>query len=444
MSRLFGTDGIRGISPSELSPSLAMKTAQALGTLLCQEGKRATVIIGHDTRISSHMLSCAMISGLCSVGVQSQYIGTAPTPAVAYLTRKHRADAGIVISASHNPFEYNGIKIFTSDGYKLPDELEERIEALVCSDIPPASSKNVGICVDKKELLSEYLDYLRAICPESLDSLKIAIDCSNGAWSYHAKELFSSLGASCYMLNCSPNGFNINDSCGATSVGALQRFVSEHSLDAGIAFDGDADRLIAVDEHACAVDGDMIMASLAYDMKKRGALVKSTVVGTVMTNFGFSAFCDENDIRFIPAKVGDRYVLEEMLLGGYCFGGEQSGHLIFGEYSTTGDGALSAIMLLSLMKRKSLPLSTLHSVMHKYPQILINIEADENQKLRFLTSDKIKTALEEAKELLSTNGRLLVRPSGTEKLIRVMVEHKSEHLAEQIAHSVCEKIRKEL
>ena len=440
MKRLFGTDGIRGIANEDLTPELAMRVGKASAWALRSNDTPPLIFIGHDTRASSPLLTRALSCGACAVGATVVNLGVLPTPAIAYLTRKHHADAGIVISASHNPFEYNGIKIFNSDGYKLADELEEQIEALVCEregEIPLAKGDKIGSCVDKStpdnEYKAEYLKYLRGLCPESLDGLRIGIDCANGALSELAQELFSSLGAKCHMLSSSPNGTNINNGCGSTHMESLCELVRELSLDAGIAFDGDGDRLMAVNEQGEVVDGDMVMASLAYDMKKRGALVKNTVVGTIMTNYGFSVFCKENGISFIPARVGDRYVLEEMLLGGYCFGGEQSGHLIFSDYSTTGDGALSAIMLLSLMKRKSKKLSELHSVIRKYPQEAVNLTASKEQKLLFLTDTKIRELLEEARESLGSRGRVVARPSGTENLIRIMVEGERESEARGVA-----------
>ncbi len=444
MKRLFGTDGVRGVANEELTPELAMRIARASAWVLGSGQRGCRFLIGSDTRLSSQMLTDAIACGLCSVGADAINVGVLPTPAIAFLTREYGLDAGIVISASHNPFEHNGIKIFGSEGYKLPDEVEERIEALVSNpdSITLAKGDKIGKREDKIEYRERYLAYLRAICTESLDGIEMAIDCANGATSNIARELFESLGAKCHMLACEPNGININEGCGSTHIENVRDYVVKNALDIGLAFDGDADRLLCVDEKGCVVDGDMIMASLAYDMKKRGALVKSTVVGTIMTNYGFEAFCKENDISFIPAKVGDRYVLEEMLLGGYSFGGEQSGHLIFGDYSTTGDGMLSAIMLLSLMKRKHLPLSTLHSVMRRYPQSLVNIEATKEQKLAFLTSPKIKQALEDTTKALEGKGRVVARPSGTEPLIRIMVE--CDEGAEKIASALSEKIKEAL
>ncbi|MBO5375172.1 MAG: phosphoglucosamine mutase [Clostridia bacterium] len=440
MKRLFGTDGVRGVANEELTPELAMRLAQATAQALKGEGK-CVIFVGMDTRLSSPMLRDAIISGLCASGAEAVDLGVLPTPGVAYLTKKHHADAGVVISASHNSFEHNGIKIFNSEGYKLADEIEEQIEALVSSPdrLGRATHDKIGTRRNAYELRGEYLDYLRSICTEGLEGLKIALDCANGATSALAEELFTSLGADCRVLHCEPNGININEGCGSTHIEKMSDYVVKNQLNAGIAFDGDGDRLMCVNERGEVVDGDMIMASLAYDMKKRGALVKNTVVGTIMTNLGFDVFCRENGISFIPARVGDRYVLEEMLLGGYCFGGEQSGHLIFSDHSTTGDGMLSAIMLLSLMKRKNLPLSTLHSVMRRYPQALVNIEADKAKKLEFLKSKQIADILEEAKQGFGERGRVVARPSGTEPLIRIMVECDGD--AEKIANEIAEKIR---
>lgn len=444
MSRLFGTDGVRGIVGEELSPELAMRIGRAVACVLAKGATEPRVVIGQDTRLSSGMLVNALSAGLCSAGAEVTLLGVIPTPAVAFLTRRLRADAGIVVSASHNSFEYNGIKIFDSEGFKLADELEEKIEALVLGNgegMACASSEKIGVCVAKEDSVSEYISYLRSACGERLDGLKIAIDCANGASSVCAYELFSSLGAKCHMLGCEPNGKNINDRCGSVHLDSLIECVKGGDFDAGLSFDGDADRFLCIDEHGGVLDGDMIMATLALDMKKRGALVKNTVVGTVMTNFGFEAFCKENDISFIPARVGDRYVLEEMLVGGYNFGGEQSGHIIFGDYSTTGDGELSALMLLSLMKRKKQPLSRLCSVMKRYPQVIMNIPATPEAKLRLLTDHEIKELIAKERALLGTRGRLLARASGTEALIRIMVESESEDEAYRVAEAVATGLR---
>ncbi len=440
MKRLFGTDGVRGVANEDLTPSLAMKIASATVMTLKPQNRECVVFVGRDTRLSSPMLCDAIICGLCASGAKAVNLGVLPTPAVAYLTKKHHADAGIVISASHNSFEHNGIKIFSAEGYKLADELEEKIETLATNPdtLTLAKGEKIGTREDREDLQGEYLSYLKSISPERFEGLKLAIDCANGATSHLAKELFTSLGATCYMRNNQPNGVNVNEGCGSVHVDKMCDYVVENRLDIGIAFDGDADRIMCIDEKGEVVDGDMIMASLAYDMKKRGALVKNTVVGTVMTNYGFELFCRENGIDFIPARVGDRYVLEEMLLGGYAFGGEQSGHLIFSEYSTTGDGMLSAIMLLSLMKRKNLPLSVLHSVMKKTPQSLVNISANKEQKLNFLKSEEIKKALDEVKHQLDGKGRVVARASGTESLIRIMVE--CDENPDKIATSLAKKI----
>lgn len=354
MGRLFGTDGVRGIAGSEVSCETAMKLGAAAASVL-RPGKRdyPKIIVGTDTRQSGKMLAAAITAGICSVGGDVLNADVIPTPAVAYLIVKYKATAGIMISASHNPAEYNGIKIFDGDGRKLADELEERIEALVRDDnIAKAQGCGVGTVYNCETAAEDYISHLKSTALYSLDGLRLAVDCANGAASRTAKELFTSLGAKCTVLSGDPDGSNINDRCGSTDISALSEYVRKNHLDAGAAFDGDADRCICVDENGSVIDGDMMMAMLSLDMKERGRLSGNAVVGTIMTNFGFSRFCDENNIKFIQTKVGDRYVSEEMLLEGCCFGGEQSGHIIFSDHSTTGDGQLTAVQLFSLMKRK--------------------------------------------------------------------------------------------
>lgn len=422
-----------------------MRVGYALGTMLYQGSHKTRVLIGYDTRASASMLCSAISSGLCSAGVYPTRIGVITTPGVAYLTKKHRFDAGVMISASHNSYEYNGIKIFTQDGYKLPDEVEERIESIVSDfDRENATLDKIGYEIPpERDYVLDYVRHLRA-CSEPLDGLKIAIDCANGASCTVARELFSSLGAICYMLGDSPNGYNINDECGSTDTRGLRECVLKHSLDCGIALDGDADRLIVIDERGEVVDGDMIMASLAYDMKKRGALIKSTIVATVMSNYGLEVFCKENGISLVCCAVGDRYVLERMLQDSYNLGGEQSGHIILSDFSTTGDGLLSALCLLSLSKRKNLKISALHSVMKKYPQFLVNLKASDSDKLRLLTDTQIKSLIERARVALGNTGRILVRPSGTEGLIRIMVQAQTDESARAIATELGEGIAERL
>lgn len=447
MGRLFGTDGIRGIANSFLSCELAVKVGRAAGRVLSDGSRRRLLFcIGSDTRISSDMLSFSVASGLCSVGVDVIILGVVPTPAVAYLVGKYKADAGIMISASHNPAEYNGIKIFSGDGYKIPDALEEQIETLVLDNEsePELSGTDIGKVTYATNAVKDYVDHLKSTVMNSLDGLNIAVDCANGSASVSAKKLFEALGANADVLHDKPDGININTNCGSTHIDILREYVLRNNLDAGVAYDGDADRCICVDDKGNIVDGDFIMAICAKDMKERGKLAKNTVVGTVMTNMGFGKFCKENDISFIATKVGDRFVLEEMLQEDYVFGGEQSGHVIFGDYASTGDGQLTSIQLLSLVKRSGKKLSELASVMKRYPQCIINVTVSKDGKLAYYTDSVIKAAIDEAKKEFGDNGRIVVRPSGTEPLIRVMTEGEDRVQTEAIAKRVSEIITERL
>lgn len=444
MGRLFGTDGVRGIANTELSPERAMEIGRAAATVL-SEGcrRRPTFVIGSDTRASSDMLSAALIAGLCSVGADVIKLGVIPTPAVAYLVGKYKADAGVMVSASHNPAEFNGIKIFSGNGLKLPDMLEERIEELVLDRIRPMAKPiggEVGRLTYAENAADDYIRHIKSSAYTCLDGIRVAIDCANGSASVTAPALFREMGADVHVLHANPDGVNINRACGSTHLESLSAYVVEHGLDLGVAFDGDADRCLCVDENGELVDGDRIMAICALDLKKRGKLNRNTVVGTVMTNFGFGKFCEENDLRFIATKVGDRYVLEEMLQEDYSFGGEQSGHIIFRDFATTGDGQLTAIQLLTLMKAEGKKLSELGSVMTRYPQIMINLTISAEGKIVFYTDSEVNAAIEEAKETLGKTGRILVRPSGTEPMIRVMAEGSDEKLIEKVASHVAEVI----
>lgn len=426
MGRLFGTDGVRGIANTELTCELAMEIGRAAATVLsdgCR--RRPTFVIGSDTRASSDMLGAAMTAGLCSVGADVIQLGVIPTPAVAYLVGFYKADAGVMISASHNPAEFNGIKIFSGNGYKLPDMLEERIEELILTNEKSYARPlggEVGKVTYERDAASEYIRHVKSTAHCSLEGMKIAVDCANGASSVTAPTLFSELGAEVHVLSNKPDGENINRDCGSTHIEALAKYVADNGLECGIAFDGDADRCLCVDENGRVIDGDMIMAICALDLKKRGKLNKNTVVGTIMTNFGFGKFCEENGLRFIATKVGDRYVLEEMLLEDYSFGGEQSGHVIFRDFATTGDGQLTATQLLVMLRSSNKKLSELAAVMTQYPQITVNLKISAEGKIAFYTDREINDKLEEAKALLGKSGRIVVRPSGTEPLIRVMVE----------------------
>ncbi len=446
MGRLFGTDGARGIANSELSCEIATKIGRAAASVLSErDSKRPLFVIGYDTRASSDMLTSAISAGLCSAGADVLILGVIPTPAVAYLVRKYGADAGVMISASHNPAEFNGIKIFDKNGFKLPDMLEERIETLVLDEEAAlVSGKEVGRIRLASNASGDYVDHIKSLVPHSLDGLRIALDCANGASYLTAKRLFCELGASVSLLNAEPDGININEGCGSTHLDGLSNFVVENSLDCGAAFDGDADRCLFVDEKGNEIDGDMIMAIMALDMKARGTLSKDTVVGTVMTNLGFERFCENSGIHFIRAKVGDRYVLEELNLGEYSFGGEQSGHIIFRELATTGDGQLTAAMLLSRINSEKKSLSELAGAMTRYPQVTVNVNISHEGKVRFYTDNEVTEKIAYEKEKLGTSGRIVVRPSGTEPLIRIMVEGDDLGKIEKAAKEIAEVLRSRL
>lgn len=448
MGRLFGTDGIRGIANDLLTCERALQVGRAAANVILPKGHaKKKILIGMDTRQSSTMLTAALAAGICSVGVDVEVLGVVPTPAVAYLVRKYKAAAGIMISASHNSAEFNGIKIFNSEGYKLADELEERIESVVLDNTPPcvqADSLELGTVTISDTAADDYIEYVKSTTDVSLSGLNIAIDCANGSSSATAEKLFTALGAKCHMLFDDPDGLNINRACGSTHMESLRDYVINHKLDAGLAFDGDADRFLCVDNNGVIIDGDVIMAVMALDMKSRGALKHNTVVGTIMTNFGFNKFCEENGINFVATKVGDRYVLEHMLLEDLSFGGEQSGHLIMREYSTTGDGQLTAVQLLSSIVRAGKKLSELTGVMTKYPQAMVNIKVSAEAKLAIFTDEKVKAILDDAKRRIGSTGRLVVRPSGTEPLVRIMAEGEDEALIIDVVNTTAAKVEKAL
>ena len=448
MGRLFGTDGVRGVANTELTCELAMNIGKAAAMVLINdEVKHPTFLIGKDTRLSGDMLEGALIAGLCSVGANVRLLGVIPTPAVAYLVGKYKADAGIMISASHNPFEFNGIKIFNEDGYKLPDDLEEEIEAIVLDGKIPYSKpdfENMGTVSIETNAVADYVEHVQCTIDNDLSGLEIALDCSNGSASRTAQLLFEGLGAKCHMLSDDPNGVNINDECGSTHMEHLMDYVREHNLDAGLAFDGDADRCLAVDDNGNLVDGDYVMAICALDMKSRGKLKKDTVVGTIMTNMGFNRFCDVNELNFVSTKVGDRYVLETMLREGYNIGGEQSGHIIFLNHATTGDGQLTGVQLLSLINRRNAKLSSLATLMERFPQVLINVKVSQEGKMRFYTDKEIKAEIKRVEEILGETGRIIVRVSGTEPLIRVMVEGEDAEKIAKLTNATADVVRDRL
>lgn len=448
MARLFGTDGIRGVANKDLTCELALKIGRAAAMVLTSKSNlHPKVLIGKDPRLSSDMLESALAAGLCSIGANVVSLGVVPTPAVAYLVEKYKADAGIMISASHNSYEYNGIKIFNGDGYKLADELEEEIEGIILGQVPATelpTHDGLGSISSSTTAVRDYIDHVKSTVHFSLDGMELAIDCANGSAAVTAETLFTELGAKCHMMATEPNGININDNCGSTHMGGLTEYVKTHNVDAGLAFDGDADRFLCVDDKGEYMDGDFIMAICAMDMKSRGKLAKNCLVGTIMSNLGLIKFCERNGMHYEATKVGDRYVLEQMLLEGYNLGGEQSGHVIFRDFATTGDGQLTASQLLSLLKRREAKLSFLKTVMERYPQVLVNHKLTPEGKLQFYTNHKVKDALDKATKTLGDTGRIVVRPSGTEPLIRVMVEGQDEELIKKISDEVGTVIQAEL
>lgn len=445
MGRLFGTDGVRGVVNKELTAELAMKVGNAAARVLSEAGGEKPVIaVGMDTRISGDFLAAALAAGICAASADVLMLGVVPTPAVAYLVRKYGIAAGIMISASHNPAEYNGIKIFSGEGYKLPDLLEERVESLVLSEgVVACEGNNVGRVRYADNACSDYVEYITSTVGKKFKDIRVLIDCANGSASATAHMIFPKL-CNCDIINAQPDGVNINEGCGSTHIDKLSEKVLSGGYDLGIAFDGDADRCLMVDADGETVDGDMILAMAVVDMKQRGTLNRDTVVGTIMTNFGFNKFCEENDITFIPTKVGDRFVLEEMVINSYSLGGEQSGHIIFGEYATTGDGQLTALQVLDMLSRTEASIGQLKKVMTRYPQHMINVKVSRNGKERLYTDATVKKAISAAESELGKSGRIVVRPSGTEPLIRVMVECEYEEIATRTVNQVAEVIKQRL
>ena len=451
MGRLFGTDGVRGIANVELTADIAMKIGKAVASLLTKkQTEKAKILLGKDTRISCDMLEGALIAGICSVGVDVVCLGVIPTPAVAYLVKKYNANAGIMISASHNSFEFNGIKIFNENGYKFSDELEEKIEKIVLDnaqvDISELDYADLGVKLTANSAVDDYIAHIAGTVDGDLTGLKVVFDCSNGAASSTAEKLFSKLGVEYSVVNDTPNGVNINENCGSVHIENLVFYVKENGFDAGFAFDGDADRCLAVDDEGNIIDGDFIMAICARELSEKNKLSKNTVVGTVMTNMGFTHFCKGSNLDFVATKVGDRYVLEEMLKNGYNFGGEQSGHIIFRDYSTTGDGQLTAVQLLSILKNSGKKFSELARVMRKFPQVLNNVKVSNMGKLRFYDDEVIKEAVDRINKDFEreNNGRILVRVSGTEPLIRVMLEGEDLNKITDLAEEMADLIKKRL
>lgn len=448
MGRLFGTDGARGVANSELTCELAMKIGRAAAMVLTEScAHKPKVLIGMDTRASSHMLAAAIGAGLCSVGADVLIIDVVPTPAVAFLVKEYDYDAGVMISASHNPCEYNGIKIFQGNGYKLPDELENEIEEIILDEtkVPPVVlGGDVGKISFSSKAVDDYIFHLAMTADGDFKGMKIALDCANGSASVTARALFTRLGAKCCIINETPNGTNINENCGSTHLEQLQKFVVENKCDIGFAFDGDADRLLVVDENGEVVDGDKIIAVCSKFMKENNKLKNNTAVVTVMSNMGFFKFCEKNDINCVKTKVGDRYVLEEMVKNGFVIGGEQSGHIIFLDYATTGDGQMSAIQVLNVLKSTGKKISELASEIQVYPQVLINVRVSNFGKARLDKDEEVQLAIREASEELGDTGRVLVRVSGTEPLVRVMLEGEDYNQIKSLAESIAKVIEERL
>ena len=439
MGKLFGTDGIRGVANETLDCRLAYRVGQAAAISLTKKpGVKPSVVIGKDTRISSDMLEGALIAGLTASGCNVVRLGVIPTPGVAYLTVKLHADAGVVISASHNPFEHNGIKMFSGEGFKLSDALEEEIESLILreGELPVKTGAALGQVMDGAFTAEQYLDHLASTVGQ-LPRMRVLIDCANGAASATARKLFSRFALNADYINDTPNGVNINNHCGSTHIEMLAEKVREGGYALGLAFDGDADRCLAVDENGGLIDGDQIMAICADTLTKQGKLTGSGFVATVMSNIGLHKYCAEHGLRLLCAAVGDRNVLEMMQREGMALGGEQSGHIIFLEHMTTGDGQLAALQLLSILAQSGRRASELASAVTRYPQVLLNVRVGGNdEKKAIMESPLLGEAIRKAEAGLGGNGRVLVRASGTEPLIRVMVEAGSEQTARETAETL--------
>ena len=447
MGKLFGTDGIRGVVNAGLDADLAYKVGLAAATVLAKsKGGKPLVTIGKDTRISGDLLKGSLISGLCTAGADVLDLGTLPTPGVAWVTVDEEADAGIVISASHNPFEHNGIKIFNGKGFKLSDELEEKIEDIVLfgsNNVPMKTHGDIGkVSYVAPKASEDYIDHLESTIDSTLGGLRILVDCANGAASATAARLFDRFSKlRTDVINADPDGVNINDQCGSTHMDALAAMVKAGHYDMGIAFDGDADRCLAVDELGNLIDGDQIMAACGLDMKSKGRLPGDTVVATVMSNLGFHVYAKEHEMKLECTDVGDRNVLERMVEKGYALGGEQSGHMIFLDHATTGDGQLTALQILALLKESGKKASEVFSACPRYPQVLINVPvADNDVKKAAMASPLLAQAVQREEEALGDEGRILVRPSGTEALMRVMVEARSQETAQETAQRLADLI----
>lgn len=451
--KYFGTDGIRRIANTELTPELVYKVAKAGAYVLAKHSNHApTILIGRDTRISGTLIESAMTAGFLSYGANVKLIGVIPTPGVAYLTKKLKADASVVISASHNTYDFNGIKYFSNKGMKIPDSLEEEIEEVLDSgkiEELTAPSNKIGVSEVREDLLDEYLYFFRKNFEDKFENINkenfvVAIDTANGATSVIADKVYTALGIKHYIINNTPNGLNINADCGSTHLDMLKKFVVANKCNMGIAYDGDGDRCLCIDENGNEIDGDIIMAILAKHLKEQGKLKDNTLVATVMSNLGLKKFCENNKIKFMQTKVGDRYVLEKLLKEGYNLGGEQSGHIIFLDYNPTGDGILTSLMLVSCILEQQSKLSKLAEIIKIYPQVLINAKVTNEKKYDFDKDEVIKKEIEKLEKEFSGNGRVLIRASGTEPLVRVMIEGENQKYITEKAKDLANLIEERL
>ena len=453
MRKYFGTDGIRRIANTELTPELVYKVAKAGAYVLSKHTDHTpTILIGRDTRISGTLIESAMTAGFLSYGANVKLLGVLPTPAVAYLTRKLKADASVVISASHNTFEFNGIKFFSNKGTKIPDSLEEEIEEVMDSgklDELTAKNEKIGISEYSLDLVNEYIYFFRKNFDDNIekhlkDDFEVAIDTGNGATYAVAERIFKELGIKHRIINNNPDGININENCGSTHLEGLKKFVVENKMSLGIAYDGDGDRCLAIDENGNEIDGDKLLAIISSNLRKKGKLNKDTIVATVMSNLGLNKYTEKNGLQLIQTKVGDRYVLEEMLKEGYNLGGEQSGHVILLDYNPTGDGILTSLMLIQTMLEENKKASELASIIKLYPQVLINAKVNSDKKYDYEKDEDIKKAISEVEKEFAGNGRVLIRPSGTEPLVRVMIEGEDQKYITKRAEEIANLIEKKL
>ncbi len=451
MRKYFGTDGIRRIANLELTPDLVFRVAKAGAYVLTKHSNHVpTILIGRDTRISGTLIESAMTAGFLSYGANVKLLGVMPTPAVAYLTKKLKADASVVISASHNTFEFNGIKYFSNKGMKIPDEIEEEIEEIIDSEklsTLMAVGDKIGISEDNSKYIVEYIQFFKDIFGDELKNknIKVAIDTANGATSQVAEMIFSELGINFEIINHHPNGVNINEKCGSTCLETISEYVEKNGFDLGIAYDGDGDRCLAVDENGDTMDGDIIMAILAEYLKEKNQLNQNALVATVMSNLGLKKYGEKNEIQMISTKVGDRYVLEEMLKNGYNLGGEQSGHVIMLDYNPTGDGILTSLMLIRAILHKNQKASEMRNMVKIYPQVLINAQVSSEKKYDYEIDEEIRQNIETLEKEFSGNGRVLIRPSGTEPKVRVMIEGEDQEYitkrAQELANLIEQKLK---